>query len=285
MIAPDQSLKQKSTTLQKTTLWPIISRFCWNSLLSLVSFFWYSGSMNQISPDRTAYQVWLVFLAGDEISRKAILWFQLSERLIMIPQKQTTLHWNYFIALENDISHFSRFLEIAASNFSSYSIELGRILFAAVSEIEIVASKYCHQLEQNFTQDNINNFRTIITKHHPEFYSINVHLPRFGLTLTPWTKWRSETQPIWWRAYTKVKYERHEHFAEANLKNALNAAAALYVLLLFLYRKEAESGELSPNTQLFLIGEPFVVDTPGCGRERTPGCKYVPSSAKDAVWR
>ncbi|NLW82532.1 MAG: hypothetical protein GXY42_12810 [Desulfovibrionales bacterium] len=198
----------------------------------------------------------------------------------MIPQKQTAIHWNYFIALENDLSQFSRFLEIAESNFSSYSIELGRILFSAASEVDVVAKKYCHTIEHNCTADNIGNYKTVITKHHPNFSAIKVHLPRFGLTLTPWNKWRTETQPLWWRAYTKVKYERHEHFAEANLKNALNAVAALYVLQILLYRKEAEAGELSPNPQLFLIGEPFRLDTAAGSHERALVYKLSPESSK-----
>lgn len=183
-----------------------------------------------------------------------------SARLMMIPKKNTPIHWHYFIALENDISQFSRFLEIAESNFSSYSIELGRILFAAASEVDVIAKKYCQKLENSCAADNIGNYKTIITKHHPDFNAIKVHLPRFGLTLTPWNKWRTDTQPLWWRAYTRVKYERHEHFAEANLKNALNAVAALYVLQIFLYRREAEAGELTPNPQLFLIGETPTLD-------------------------
>lgn len=198
----------------------------------------------------------------------------------MILQKQSIIHWNYFIALENDISQFSRFLEIAESNFSSYSIELGRILFAASSEVDVVAKKYCKILEHNCPADNIGNYKTIITKYHPDFNSIKVHLPRFGLTLTPWNKWRTDTQPLWWRAYTKVKYERHEHFAEANLKNALNAVAALYVLQIFLYRKEAESGKLSPNPQLFLIGEPFTFDTTIGEQERALVYKFAPENSK-----
>lgn len=198
----------------------------------------------------------------------------------MISQKQTAIHWNYFIALENDILQLSRFLEISEPNFSSYSIELGRILFASASEIDVVAKKYCNTIENKLSADNIGNYKAIITKHHPEFSAVKVHMPRFGLTLTPWNKWRVDTQPLWWRAYTKVKYERQEHFAEANLKNALNAVAALYVLQIFLYRKEAEAGELSPNPQLFLIGEPFTLETFRCSLERPFVYKFVSESPK-----
>jgi hypothetical protein len=171
----------------------------------------------------------------------------------MIPHKQNTIHWNFFIALENDLSFLSRFLEITTSNFSSYSVELGRILFAAASEVDIVSKMYCQKIENINVAENIGNYKAIITKHHPEFHAIKVHMPMHGITLNPWNKWRSEIQPHWWRAYNKAKHERHEHFSEANLKNAINAVAALYILLIFFYEKEIKSGVLVLNSQLFFI--------------------------------
>jgi hypothetical protein len=39
-------------------------------------------------------------------------------------------------------------------------------------------------------------------------------------------------------------------YDRANLKNALNAVAGLYVAVLHLYRTKAEHGELRPNPQL-----------------------------------
>lgn len=177
----------------------------------------------------------------------------------MITQKQNNIHWNYFIALENDISFLSRFLEISTQNLSSYSIELGRILFAAASEIDVVAKMYCQILDNSSIAENIGNYKTIITKRHPEIHAIRVHMPLSGITLTPWNKWRSETQPLWWRAYNKAKYERNEYFAEANLKNALNAVAALFILLTLFYKKETPDSEPKPNQQIFFIEEPLSI--------------------------
>lgn len=156
----------------------------------------------------------------------------------------------------------SHFLEIATSNFSCYSIELGRILFAAVSETEIVTHKHCQQLENTHVTENIGSYRSIILKKNPELITTKIHLPKFGITLSPWNKWRNEAYPTWWRAYHKLKYERQEHFAEASLKNALNAVAALYALLLFYCRNEAEAGELSPHPNIFLADDPFTHEAP-----------------------
>lgn len=186
-----------------------------------------------------------------------------------IAETVTPIHWNYFLALEEDVAHLARFLELTTANFESYSIELGRMLFAASSEVDVVAKQYCQRIAPEAHAENIANYKAIITNRHPLFHSIKVHMPRFGLSLEPWSNWAGESQPLWWRAYNKVKHERHAHFAEANLKNTLNSVAALYVMLIFFYREEAEHGRLSPNPRLFLMGEPFTLDSLFWGPERT----------------
>ena len=45
------------------------------------------------------------------------------------------LHWNYYIALEQDLAKLSRYIEFAEGNFSTYSIELAHLLLAASSEV------------------------------------------------------------------------------------------------------------------------------------------------------
>jgi hypothetical protein len=63
--------------------------------------------------------------------------------------------------------------------------------------------------------------------------------------------------PDWWRAYNEVKHHRHERYNSANLKNALNAVADLFLIALFHYNEEAISGQLMPNPVLFRLGEPL----------------------------
>jgi hypothetical protein len=186
-----------------------------------------------------------------------------------IQETITPIHWNYFLALEEDVAHLARYLEFTSANFDAYSIELARMLFAAASEIDVVAKQYCKKMDNESKAKNIAHYKTEITAKHPAFHSIRVLMPRYGLTLEPWVNWGGAKQPLWWRAYNDVKHERHAYFRDANLKNALNAVAALYVLLLFFYREEAQVGRLGPNPRLFRAGEPFVVDTLMWGHERT----------------
>lgn len=39
------------------------------------------------------------------------------------------LHWNFFVALESDLTVMSRYIEFVDENFGVYSIELARLLF------------------------------------------------------------------------------------------------------------------------------------------------------------
>lgn len=177
-----------------------------------------------------------------------------------IEEVPTPEHWNYFLALEDDVDRLSRYLEPTQANFSAYSLELARILFGAASEIDVVAKRLCEQINADSNADNIVKYREEIVLRYPEIKDVRVLLPKFGLTLNPWEQWGDGKSPFWWKAYNNVKHHRHTSFADANLKNSLNATAALFVLLLFFYKKEAEHGRLNPDPRLFRAGAPFQVD-------------------------
>lgn len=177
-----------------------------------------------------------------------------------IAETKTPQHWNYFLALEEDMGRLSRYLEPTQANFSAYSLELARILFAAASEVDVVAKQLCQKLNPESKADNINWYKQEILVAYPQLVASEVSIPKFGLALRPWEQWGKNRNPIWWKAYNEVKHQRHTHFPEANLKNALNAVAALFVLLLFFYDAQAVEGRLTPDPSLFRIGAPFQAD-------------------------
>lgn len=186
-----------------------------------------------------------------------------------IQESPTPVHWNFFLALEDDVFRLARYLELTEPNLNSYSIELVRILFAAASEVDVVAKQLCQKLNPATKAENIEHYRNEINGLCPRFAETSVSVPRYGLTLVPWENWRSESTPLWWRAYNNVKHDRHVHYAKANLKNGLNAVAALFVMLLYHYREAAQSGQLGPNPRLFRAGPPFVVDVLAWGPDKT----------------
>ena len=163
-------------------------------------------------------------------------------------------HWNYLLALDSDMALLSRYVEFNTANFNCYSIELARVLLAAASEVDVVCKQLCKKVNSTSSAVNINQYRDELRVAFPELHKFKVLLPRFGLTLCPWEQWNDPAGvPHWWTSYNKVKHQRHDEFHRANLENALNAFAGLFVILLHLYRQEAELGELVPPPQLLQV--------------------------------
>ena len=169
-------------------------------------------------------------------------------------------HWNYLLALDADLVVLSRYVEFSDQNFKCFSIEIARILLAAAAEVDVVCKQLCQKVDATSSAGKINAYRTELKASFPVIPKLKVGLPRFGLTLQPWKEWnKADGVPVWWTAYNKVKHHRHTHYERASLKNALNAVAGLFVVVLRLYREKAQSGELVPSPQLLrLDGERHV---------------------------
>lgn len=154
----------------------------------------------------------------------------------MIQSTPSKIHWNYFLALERDMEVVSRFIEFSDLNFDVYSIELAHLLFAASSEVDVVAKLICRNLDSQAPRSNINDYRAVLTAGISDINTQEILIPRYGLTLTPWDTWATSTNPQWWHSYNNVKHQRDAHFSEATLKHALDSLAGLLVLTFHLYR-------------------------------------------------
>jgi len=148
----------------------------------------------------------------------------------MIQATPSKLHWNYFIALERDLEIVSRHIEFTPPNFDVYSIEFAHLLFAAASEVDVIAKLLCERLQPDSPRGNINDYRTVLMAELPGIATTQIFVPRYGLTLTPWDNWAHGNNPVWWGSYNRVKHQRDAHFNEATLQNALNALGALLIL-------------------------------------------------------
>ncbi len=144
--------------------------------------------------------------------------------------EKSKLHWNYLLALERDLEVVSRYVEFCERNFQTFSVELAHLLFASASETDVVAKLYCAVLDPSNRHKNMDDYRKVITKKAPEFANIQVLIPRYGITLTPWESWSRGNNPDWWHSYNNVKHERDKYFSEATLLHTLNAVAALLVV-------------------------------------------------------
>jgi hypothetical protein len=191
----------------------------------------------------------------------------------MIKATSGKLHWNYFLALERDLEGVSRYIEFTKPNFGTYSIELAHLLFAAASEVDVVAKLLCSILDPTKRPQNINAYRTILQVGLPDLHTTEIVVPRYGLTLVPWDNWSGKTNPIWWTSYNQVKHERDTHFQKATLHNALNSLAALLILTYHFYSYSLCSTpgqrlapkdttlELEPQSTLLRLSGDYYYDT------------------------
>jgi len=157
-------------------------------------------------------------------------------------------HWNYFLAIERDLEMLARYVEFDPKNFPCFSIEIARLLLAAAAEVDIVCKQICRRANPSSKAGKIDDYRDEIVQLFPKFSAHPVLIPRFELTLQPWDEWtKKDGVPLWWTAYNKIKHERATEFGRANLKNALNAVAGLFIAVLHLHIEKAGHAELIPN--------------------------------------
>lgn len=184
-----------------------------------------------------------------------------------IQETTSLLHWNYFLALESDVERLARFVEFTSNNFATYSIEMTHLFLAAASEVDVVAKQLCSILDETANVANIEQYRDVLRRCLPKIESSLIIIPRYGLELSPWSDWLNNETPEWWRAHNKVKHQRCEHFALANLENVLNAMAGLFMLILYYYRCIGYYQGIEPPPNLFMPPEDlaFVCGTLGGG--------------------
>ncbi len=130
----------------------------------------------------------------------------------IIQQPVTSSHWNYFLSLEEDLIKLSRWIEFDEKNFNCFSIELVRMLMVASSEVDVVAKMLCKKISGNNRARSINAYQDIIVSEYENIVTSTIPMPKYGLTLTPWSEWKEhQSPPFWWQANNKVKHHRTEH--------------------------------------------------------------------------
>ncbi len=171
-------------------------------------------------------------------------------------------HWNYLLAFDADLVGLSRYVEFHQRNFNCFSLEIARVLLASAAEVDVVSKLLCKAINPKSRADNILEYRDTIRLAFPHIAMFEVFMPRFGLHLRPWSEWKKkEGVPLWWSDYNKVKHQRNAYFERANLKNALNAVAGLFVMVLHLYGERAGLGGLEPPPQVLHVGKEHYVGT------------------------
>ena len=159
------------------------------------------------------------------------------------------LHWNYFLALERDLEAVSRYIEFCEPNFDTFSIELAHLLFAAASEVDVVAKLLCEKINPALPRGTINEYKAVLLPAIPDIPDTDVFVSRYGLSFKPWLSWAETTNPTWWRSYNNVKHERDAHFNEATQERAECIGCAIDSYLSLLRSDSCRTAKHDPSPE------------------------------------
>lgn len=148
------------------------------------------------------------------------------------------MYWKYFLALERDLEMLSRYIEFNQDNWSTYSIELSKLLLSVGSETDVVLKALCKLIDSKSRATNINEYRDIVLGRYSQFPNLRVRVLGTNIELEPWKDWSNSANPKWWGYYNDVKHNRTSEYKSANLKNVLNGFAGLMIAVFYYMHNE-----------------------------------------------
>ena len=97
---------------------------------------------------------------------------------------EANLHWKYFLTIDQDLSHISRYIEFSKDNFGVYSIELVRLFLSVCAEIDVVMKILCEtHCKDQYDKEiktkrnpNMDVYRLIVTNYFKYFSSVCINL-------------------------------------------------------------------------------------------------------------
>lgn len=147
--------------------------------------------------------------------------------------------------IQSDLKLIFEYLEPSALCQSAYSYRTHALLMRTCIEIE---ANFKAIFEENIFTSQVNSrltighYRKIDASHHLSSYKVMLPIWEYEpLILTPfagWAPFRGQALPNgvspslqWYQAYNASKHDRQAEFRQANLKNLIDAVAALVILV------------------------------------------------------
>lgn len=178
----------------------------------------------------------------------------------MTPQQFSKIFWKQYLLLEKDFLETDEYVTISKGNFDTFSHRFTYLFLNICSELDSIAEEYCKVVDPKAKVNNIikkvevilNNDQSIKDQKRETKY------PYERIHLVPFAKFNSEGAADWWKSYNLVKHFRADvpekgvpNYQRANLKNVIQALAALHILCKNLYKKLDGSKEDLEESKLF----------------------------------
>lgn len=160
------------------------------------------------------------------------------------------LRWyRYFSSIDEQLWSTRNYCEIDRTNFSSFSNEYTKIIFAASTHFEFLAKSYCDKSRIALGKaPNMGEMREAISSHRPGVATCAISLEHSGLDIVPLEDWAAAAAAKWWKDYTSLKHDYGASFRAATQKSAIYSTAACFVMILYLFEQDLYA--LSPHPKL-----------------------------------
>ena len=148
--------------------------------------------------------------------------------------ENTNQFWSHYLSLENSLEEISEYISIHKENDESYSFKNMQLYFAVCTDIDSILKHIRANLDlQLIKQPNMGHHKEMLSKYFPIIISSEVFLDISNekRVFQPFKSLSREGKAFeWWSAYNDIKHQRPENFYRANIRNLLNALAALHIL-------------------------------------------------------
>lgn len=143
--------------------------------------------------------------------------------------------WNYFLSIEEDLNATSRYIEPDGQE-NVHSFEFYKIIMLSCVEIESAFKQMCNAIDPSEKIGNMSDYKRMILGRYPKICECEVVVSRWhARAICPFEDW-DKGRLKWWETYQAIKHNRFTDIMQANYKNAVYSLAALYVLILYLYK-------------------------------------------------
>ncbi len=163
-------------------------------------------------------------------------------------------YWPIYERFEKEVCELTFFVSLCDSHLSVYSLKTAELLLRLGAECENAAKALATDRNFNTSGEQIQdlNFPHLgdLLCRHVSFQNKSVKIIWYYQSLTheiitPFDTWVStgkSTNPKWYFAYNGVKHNRDTNFSQASFESILNGLAGLFILNLWLRKKDIEHG-------------------------------------------
>jgi hypothetical protein len=154
--------------------------------------------------------------------------------------------WTAYRQLEGDLLEITKYVALVRQHDNVYSEKLADLMIRAGGLVDTTFRQMINYQGLNSQHDveekrrKVRNNRATIEDYRECFETyyglsslrVDVHKNNYG-TICPFSEFASNSSPLWWRSYTKLKHDIFSNVNLATVSSGLSNIAALFLLNVF----------------------------------------------------